>query len=64
MSLDLETGKMHYFRDGVFQHYEPLTTADEMQGIDNLQDIIESAVEMETYIIHAIKENLPVYLVN
>ena len=56
---------MYYFRDGVFHSYEPLTGNDEIQGIENLQDLIESAVEMETnHIIHATKENLPVYLVN
>jgi uncharacterized protein YbcC (UPF0753/DUF2309 family) len=65
MSLDHQTGKMYFFRDGVFHAYEPLTGNDEIQGIDNLQDLIESAVEMETnHIIHATKENLPVYLVN
>ena len=65
MSLDHQTGKMYFFRDGVFHSYEPLTGNDEIQGIDNLQDLIESAVEMETnHIIHATKENLPVYLVN
>ena len=35
----------------------------EIKTIDNLKDFIETAEEMETnHIIHATKENLPVYL--
>jgi len=35
----------------------------EIKTIDNLKDFIETAKEMETnHIIHATKENLPIYL--
>jgi uncharacterized protein len=51
----------YYFKNGVFEKYTPLTTA--LESIEDMQQFIESAKEMKTnHIVHATKENLPVYL--
>ncbi|MGZ8541622.1 MAG: putative inorganic carbon transporter subunit DabA, partial [Chitinophagaceae bacterium] len=53
--------RFYYFRNGVFQPYQPIT--EKLDHIDNMLAFIESAKEMETnHIADATKENLPVYL--
>lgn len=56
-----ETKEFHYFRNGEFHLYKPLT-----KDIPKLGDPVkffEAAKEMESaHITHATKENLPVYL--
>lgn len=60
VALHPETNKFHYFKNGAFTEYGPLT-----QSIGTIRDIksfIESSKEMETnHIVDATKENLPVY---
>ncbi len=63
VSINPLNRSIHYFKDGNFQPYQPILGDDEIQTISNLEDFIESAAEMKTnHIIHATKENLPVYL--
>lgn len=65
MAIDPANRSLHYFRNGHFETYHTLMGEDEIKTIDNLQDFIETAEEMETnHIIHATKENLPVYLLD
>ena len=53
----------YYFKNGVFQNYEPITG--KLETIDDMLAFIESAKEMETnHIADATKENLPVYLLS
>ncbi len=55
--------RFYYFKNGVFQPYEPITGHVEVIG--DMHEFIESAKEMETnHIADATKENLPVYLLN
>ncbi len=55
-----ETSTFHYFKDGAFSEYVPLTK--EIKVIKDVNTLLESAKEMETnYIVDATKENLPVY---
>ncbi len=57
--------QFYYFKNGVFEKYEPITEADEIQTIHNMEEFIEGAREMETNrIVHATEENLPVYLLD
>jgi uncharacterized protein len=65
MAIEPESRSLHYFKEGRFEPYETLLNDDEIKTIDNLRDFIETAEEMETnHIIHATKENLPVYLLD
>lgn len=55
--------QFYYFKNGVFEKYEPITAATEIQTIHNMEQFIEGAREMKTnHIVHATEENLPVYL--
>lgn len=57
--------QFYYFRNGVFEKYEPITEADDIKTIHNMEEFIEGAKEMETnHIVHATEENLPVYLLD
>jgi uncharacterized protein YbcC (UPF0753/DUF2309 family) len=57
--------KFYLFKDGAFEHYEPITKSEEISYIKNMEEFLESSNEMETnHITHATKENLPVYLLN
>ena len=63
VALDPEEKQFHYFRNGVFEKYQPITHAKEIGTIHNMEKFIEGAREMETnHIVHATEENLPVYL--
>jgi uncharacterized protein YbcC (UPF0753/DUF2309 family) len=65
MAFDPTSQSLYYFRNGQFEPYQTLMADHEIKTIDNLQDFIETAEEMETnHIIHATKENLPVYLLD
>ena len=57
-----ETNEIFYFKDGVFNLYQPFENNISTKDIHAL---IEDAKEMETNnIVHATQENLPVYLHN
>ncbi len=57
--------QFYYFKNGVFEKYEPITNASEIKTIHNMEEFIEGAKEMETnHIVHATEENLPVYLLD
>ncbi|HEX7844820.1 MAG TPA: DUF2309 domain-containing protein [Chitinophagaceae bacterium] len=57
--------QFYYFRNGAFEKYDPITSADEIKTIHNMEEFIEGAREMETnHIVHATEENLPVYLLD
>ncbi len=57
--------QFYYFRNGVFEKYNPITDAGEIKTIHNMEEFIEGAREMETnHIVHATEENLPVYLLD
>ncbi len=57
--------QFYYFKNGVFEKYEPITNATEIKTIHNMEQFIEGAKEMETnHIVHATEENLPVYLLD
>ena len=63
VSFDPENGELHYFRNGAFEPYVPLTGDEEIGSIKNMTAFLESAREMETnHIIDATEENLPVLL--
>lgn len=63
IALHPEEKQFYYFRDGAFVLYEPITGAEQIQTIKNMEEFIEGAKEMETNsIIHATEENLAVYL--
>lgn len=63
VSFHPEEKEFYYFRNGSFSKYEPITAADEIKTIRNMEEFIEKAKEMETnHIVHATEENLPVYL--
>jgi hypothetical protein len=65
IALHPEEKAFYYFRNGVFEKYEPLTDAKEIGTIHNMEEFIEGAREMETnHIVHATEENLPVYLLD
>ncbi|MBL7742932.1 MAG: DUF2309 domain-containing protein [Chitinophagaceae bacterium] len=65
VALHPEQKQFYYFRNGVFEKYEPITAADEIKTIHNMEEFIEGAREMETnHIVHATEENLPVYLLD
>lgn len=55
--------EFYYFHNGAFTKYHPITNAEQIKTIDNMEEFIEGAREMETnHIVHATEENLPVYL--
>ncbi len=57
--------QFYYFKDGAFSKYDPITGADAIKTIHNMEEFIEGASEMETnHIVHATEENLPVYLLD
>ena len=57
--------QFYYFKHGVFAKYDPITGADAIKTIHNMEEFIEGAGEMETnHIVHATEENLPVYLLD
>jgi uncharacterized protein len=63
VASDPEEKQFYYFKNGAFVKYEPITGADEIKTIHNMEEFIEKAREMETnHIVHATEENLPVYL--
>ena len=65
VALDPEEKQFYYFRNGVFEKYQPITHAKEIGTIHNMEEFIEGAREMETnHIVHATEENLPVYLLD
>lgn len=64
-ALHPEEKQFYYFRNGVFEKYEPITDRAEIKTIHNMEQFIEGAREMETnHIVHATEENLPVYLLD
>ncbi|HET6721296.1 MAG TPA: DUF2309 domain-containing protein [Chitinophagaceae bacterium] len=65
VALDPEEKQFYYFRNGVFEQYQPITHAKEIGTIHNMEKFIEGAREMETnHIVHATEENLPVHLLH
>jgi uncharacterized protein YbcC (UPF0753/DUF2309 family) len=64
-ALHPEEQQFYYFKNGVFEKYDPVTEAGEIKTIHNMEEFIEGAREMETnHIVHATEENLPVYLLD
>lgn len=64
-ALHPEEKQFYYFRNGIFEKYNPITGSDEIKVIHNMEQFIEGAKEMETnHIVHATEENLPVYLLD
>jgi hypothetical protein len=60
-----EEQQFYYFRNGQFEKYMPITGAEQIGSIKNMEEFIEGAREMETnHIVHATEENLPVYLLD
>ena len=60
VALHPETSKFHYFKNGEFTEYTPLTK--EIGTVKDMKYFVETAKEMETnLIVDATKENLPVY---
>jgi uncharacterized protein len=65
IALHPEEKEFYYFRNGVFTKYQPITDAEQIKTIHNMEEFIEGAREMETnHIVHATEENLPVYLLD
>ena len=65
VALHPEEEQFYYFRNGVFEKYEPITASEEIKTIHNMEKFLEGAKEMETnHIVHATEENLPVYLLD
>jgi uncharacterized protein YbcC (UPF0753/DUF2309 family) len=65
IALHPEEKQFYYFRNGEFKKYLPITGADQIKTIKNMEEFIEGAREMETnHIVHATEENLPVYLLD
>jgi hypothetical protein len=65
MALHPEEQQFYYFKNGMFSKYDPITGADEIKTIHNMEEFIEGAREMETnHIVDATEENLPVYLLD
>lgn len=63
IALHPQEKQFYYFKNGVFEKYQPITRAGEIKTIHNMEEFIEGAREMETnHIVHATEENLPVYL--
>ncbi len=65
VALHPEEQQFYYFRNGEFIKYNPITGADQIKTIKNMEEFLEGAREMETnHIVHATEENLPVYLLD
>ena len=65
VALHPEEKQFYYFKNGVFEKYNPITNAGEIKTIHNMEEFIEGAKEMETnHIVDATEENLPVYLLD
>ena len=65
VSFNPEEKQFYYFKKGTFIKYDPITDANEIGTIHNMEQFIEGAKEMETnHIVHATEENLPVYLLS
>jgi uncharacterized protein YbcC (UPF0753/DUF2309 family) len=65
VALHPEEQQFYYFRNGAFTKYNPITGADQIKTIKNMEAFLEGAGEMETnHIVHATEENLPVYLLD
>ncbi len=65
IALHPQEQQFYYFKNGVFEKYEPITNSTEIKTIHNMEQFIEGAREMETNsIVHATEENLPVYLLD
>lgn len=57
--------QFYYFKNGLFEKYNPITDKHEIGTIRNMEKFIEGAKEMETNdIVDATEENLPVYLLD
>ncbi|MFZ4769221.1 MAG: YbcC family protein [Ferruginibacter sp.] len=64
-ALHPQEQQFYYFKNAVFEKYDPITKASEIGTIHNMETFIEGAKEMETNkIVHATEENLPVYLLD
>lgn len=62
MAIHPDNGEFYYFKKGAFVHYLPVK--DEINLAEDIHDLIDSAIEMETnHITHATKENLPVHII-
>jgi uncharacterized protein YbcC (UPF0753/DUF2309 family) len=60
-ALDPRTGEFHYFKNGEFLHYNPLTK--DIPKLGDPEKFFEQQKEMKSaHITDATKENLPVYL--
>lgn len=60
-----EEKQFYYFKNGLFDKYEPITDKSAIGTIHNMEKLFEEAREMETnHIVHATEENLPVYLLD
>jgi uncharacterized protein YbcC (UPF0753/DUF2309 family) len=58
-----ETNEFHYFKEGKFHVYKPITQS--INAVQDVHTLIETAPEMETnQTVDATRENLPVYLLN
>ena len=65
VALDPVDQQFYYFKNGAFIKYDPITNANEIGIIHNMEQFFEGAKEMETnHIVHATEENLPVYLLD
>lgn len=65
VALHPDEQQFYYFKNGVFEKYEPITEVSAIKTIHNMEEFIEGAKEMETnHIVHATEENLPVYLLD
>lgn len=65
VALHPQEQQFYYFKQGIFEKYEPITDVSAIKTIHNMEEFIEGAKEMETNdIVHATEENLPVYLLD
>ena len=65
VSFHPEEKRFYYFKNGLFDKYEPITDKSAIGTIHNMEKLFEEAREMETnHIVHATEENLPVYLLD
>ncbi|HZH65968.1 MAG TPA: DUF2309 domain-containing protein [Flavisolibacter sp.] len=65
VALHPQEQQFYYFRNGSFIKYQPITGAEQIKTIKNMEEFLEGAREMKTnHIVHATEENLPVYLLD
>ncbi len=65
VSFHPDEKQFYYFKNGLFEKYEPITDKSAIGTIHNMEKLFEEAREMETnHIVHATEENLPVYLLD